>query len=118
MPFIWMPRTPVLVVAIVLSAPALFGVGIYSAVTLVGSWWRNGVRMMAIGLGGWRRLSDRSSVPDSGRVSRAARQSISASLASDGTQRDLGVDGLADYLAAETVVMLARVPTTAAVGMK
>jgi len=70
-----MPRTPALVVAIVLSALVLFGVGFYSAVTLVGSWWRSGVRMMAIGLGAGRRpFSDRSSVPDGGRVSRAAQQ--------------------------------------------
>jgi predicted membrane protein (TIGR00267 family) len=50
-PFVWMPRTSALVVAIVLSALVLFGVGVYSAVTLVGNWWRSGTRMVAIGLG-------------------------------------------------------------------
>jgi VIT1/CCC1 family predicted Fe2+/Mn2+ transporter len=50
-PFVWMPRTPALVLAIVLSALVLFGVGVYSAVTLVGSWWRGGARMAVIGLG-------------------------------------------------------------------
>ncbi len=29
----------------------LFGVGVYSAVTLVGSWRANGLKMVAIGLG-------------------------------------------------------------------
>jgi VIT1/CCC1 family predicted Fe2+/Mn2+ transporter len=51
LPFVWMPRTPALVLAIVLSALVLFGVGVYSAVTLVGSWWRGGARMTVIGLG-------------------------------------------------------------------
>jgi VIT1/CCC1 family predicted Fe2+/Mn2+ transporter len=50
-PFLWMPQTPALVVAIVLSAVVLFGVGVYSAVTLVGDWWRSGTRMLLIGLG-------------------------------------------------------------------
>jgi VIT1/CCC1 family predicted Fe2+/Mn2+ transporter len=50
-PFLWMSRTPALVVAIVLSALVLFGVGVYSAVTLVGRWWASGTRMLVIGLG-------------------------------------------------------------------
>ena len=50
-PFVVLARTPALVVAIVLSALALFGVGVYSAVTLVGDWRRSGARMVAIGLG-------------------------------------------------------------------
>jgi vacuolar iron transporter family protein len=50
-PFLVLARTPALVVAIVLSALALFGVGVYSAVTLVGDWRRSGARMVAIGLG-------------------------------------------------------------------
>jgi VIT1/CCC1 family predicted Fe2+/Mn2+ transporter len=37
--------------AIVLSTLALFGVGVYSAVTLVGDWRKSGVRMLMIGLG-------------------------------------------------------------------
>lgn len=51
LPFTVLPRTSALVVAIVLSAFALFGVGVYSAVTLVGDWRRSGLRMVAIGLG-------------------------------------------------------------------
>src|SRR3989441_5998234 len=39
LPFLWLARTPALVVALVLSALVLFGVGVYSALTLVGRWW-------------------------------------------------------------------------------
>jgi len=38
-------------VAIVLSAFALFAVGAYTAVTLVGDWRRSGLKFFAIGLG-------------------------------------------------------------------
>ena len=44
-------RTPALILAIVLSALVLFGVGVYSAVTLVGDWRTSGLTMMVIGLG-------------------------------------------------------------------
>jgi predicted membrane protein (TIGR00267 family) len=50
-PFVLLPRTPALVLAIALSALALFGVGVYSAITLVGDWRQSGLRMVAIGLG-------------------------------------------------------------------
>src|SRR5438132_9157036 len=50
-PFVWLARTPALILAIALSALVLFGVGVYSAVTLVGDWKRSGVKMMLIGLG-------------------------------------------------------------------
>jgi predicted membrane protein (TIGR00267 family) len=50
-PFVILPRTEALVVAVVLSALALFGVGVYSALTLVGDWRTSGLRMVAIGLG-------------------------------------------------------------------
>jgi VIT1/CCC1 family predicted Fe2+/Mn2+ transporter len=50
-PFLWLARTPALVLAIVLSAVVLFGVGVYSAVTLVGNWRKMGLKFMAIGLG-------------------------------------------------------------------
>src|SRR5438105_7674047 len=46
-PFVLLPRAPALVLAIALSALALFGVGVYSAVTLIGDWRRSGVRMVA-----------------------------------------------------------------------
>ena len=51
LPFLVLPRTPALVVAIVLSALALFGVGAYSALTLVGDWRKSGLKFVAIGLG-------------------------------------------------------------------
>jgi VIT1/CCC1 family predicted Fe2+/Mn2+ transporter len=38
-------------VAIISSAVVLFGVGVYSALTRVGSWWKNGLKMVCIGLG-------------------------------------------------------------------
>ena len=40
-----------MILAIALSAIALFAVGVYSAVTLVGDWRTSGVRMVVIGLG-------------------------------------------------------------------
>jgi predicted membrane protein (TIGR00267 family) len=51
LPFVWLARTPALVLAIALSALVLFGVGVYSAVTLVGDWRKSGLKMLAIGLG-------------------------------------------------------------------
>ena len=51
LPFVWLPRTTALILAIVLSALVLFGVGVYSSVTLVGDWRKNGLKMVAIGLG-------------------------------------------------------------------
>jgi len=51
LPFVWLARTPALVLAIVLSALVLFGVGVYSAVTLVGDWRKSGLKMLVIGLG-------------------------------------------------------------------
>jgi vacuolar iron transporter family protein len=51
LPFVWLARTPALVLAIVLSALVLFGVGVYSAVTLVGNWRTSGLKMLVIGLG-------------------------------------------------------------------
>jgi predicted membrane protein (TIGR00267 family) len=50
-PFVVLPRTEALIVAVALSALALFGVGVYSAVTLVGDWRKSGLRMVVIGLG-------------------------------------------------------------------
>jgi VIT1/CCC1 family predicted Fe2+/Mn2+ transporter len=51
LPFVWLARTPAVVAAVVLSAAVLFGVGVYSSVTLVGDWRKNGPKMVAIGLG-------------------------------------------------------------------
>ncbi len=50
-PFLFLARASALVLAIVLSAMVLFGVGVYSALTRVGNWWRSGSRMVLIGLG-------------------------------------------------------------------
>ena len=50
-PFLFLPRSPALVLAIVLSALVLFGVGAYSAITRVGTWWKQGPKMILIGLG-------------------------------------------------------------------
>ncbi|HZS13242.1 MAG TPA: VIT1/CCC1 transporter family protein [Candidatus Dormibacteraeota bacterium] len=51
LPFVWLARQPALITAVVLAAVVLFAVGVYSAVTLVGDWRRNGVQMVVIGLG-------------------------------------------------------------------
>jgi vacuolar iron transporter family protein len=50
-PFLWLARTPAVVVAVMLSALVLFGVGVYSAKSLVGDWRRSGPKMVVIGLG-------------------------------------------------------------------
>ncbi len=50
-PFLFLPRSAALVLAIVLSALVLFAVGAYQAITRVGSWWKQGPRMVLIGLG-------------------------------------------------------------------
>jgi VIT1/CCC1 family predicted Fe2+/Mn2+ transporter len=50
-PFLVLARTPALVLSIGLSAVVLFGVGVYSAKTLVGDWRKSGLQMMVIGLG-------------------------------------------------------------------
>ena len=50
-PFLFLPRTPALIIAIALSTVVLFGVGTYEALTRVGSWWKQGARMVLIGLG-------------------------------------------------------------------
>ncbi|HUI02236.1 MAG TPA: VIT1/CCC1 transporter family protein [Acidimicrobiales bacterium] len=51
LPFVFLARRPALVLALVLSAVVLFGVGAYQALTRVGSWWKQGARMVLIGLG-------------------------------------------------------------------
>jgi predicted membrane protein (TIGR00267 family) len=51
LPFVWLDRTPALVLAIVLSALVLFGVGVYSALTLTGGWRTSCLRFVLIGLG-------------------------------------------------------------------
>jgi VIT1/CCC1 family predicted Fe2+/Mn2+ transporter len=51
LPFLWLARTSAVAVAIALSALVLFGVGVYSARSLVGDWRLSGLKMLAIGLG-------------------------------------------------------------------
>ena len=51
LPFLWLARTSAVALAIALSALVLFGVGVYSARSLVGDWRRSGLKMLAIGLG-------------------------------------------------------------------
>lgn len=50
-PFLLLPRMDAPATAIVLSGIVLFGVGVYSAVSLIGDWRISGLRMMIIGLG-------------------------------------------------------------------
>jgi vacuolar iron transporter family protein len=50
-PFVFLARSEALVLGIVLSALVLFGVGAYQALTRVGSWWKQGPRMVLVGLG-------------------------------------------------------------------
>jgi VIT1/CCC1 family predicted Fe2+/Mn2+ transporter len=50
-PLIWAPHTMALILAIVLSALVLFGVGAYEAVTLVGDGRKKGLQRVVIGLG-------------------------------------------------------------------
>jgi predicted membrane protein (TIGR00267 family) len=51
LPFVWLSRAAALITAIGLSAAVLFGVGVHSSVTVVGDWRKNGLKMVAIGLG-------------------------------------------------------------------
>jgi vacuolar iron transporter family protein len=50
-PFMVVTRSPAIITAIALSAVTLFGVGVYSAKTLIGDWRKSGLQMVAIGLG-------------------------------------------------------------------
>lgn len=50
-PFFFAAHFQGVILAIVLSAITLFATGVYQAITLVGSWWKSGLRMLLIGLG-------------------------------------------------------------------
>lgn len=50
-PFLVLPRNDALVTAILSSAVVLFGVGAYTAFSLVGDWRTSGLKVVAIGLG-------------------------------------------------------------------
>jgi len=49
-PFFFFAGGQGLLIAVVISGITLFAVGMYQAVTLVGSWWKSGIRMVIIGL--------------------------------------------------------------------
>jgi len=49
-PFFFINPHMGIIVSVVVSALTLFAVGIYQAVTLVGSWWKVGLRMVIIGM--------------------------------------------------------------------
>lgn len=50
-PFFFVAHLQGIILAIIVSAITLFATGVYQAVTLVGSWWKSGLRMLIIGLG-------------------------------------------------------------------
>lgn len=49
-PFFFFALRESLILALVVSAITLFIVGAYQAITLVGSWWKSGIRMLVIGM--------------------------------------------------------------------
>lgn len=49
-PFFFLGAQQGLILSVAVSAIALFAVGVYQAVSLVGSWWKSGIRMLVIGL--------------------------------------------------------------------
>ncbi len=51
LPFLVMSRHAAIVLDVAFSALVLFGVGVYSALTRVGVWWKSGLKMVIIGLG-------------------------------------------------------------------
>lgn len=50
-PFFFTSHLQGIIIAVTISAIALFIVGVYQALSLVGSWWKSGLRMLLIGLG-------------------------------------------------------------------
>lgn len=50
-PFFFVAHVQGVILAIIFSGIALFATGVYQAITLVGSWWKSGLRMLVIGLG-------------------------------------------------------------------
>ena len=50
-PFFFLDPKTGLVTAIIISTLTLFAVGVYQALSLVGSWWKVGARMVLIGMG-------------------------------------------------------------------
>ncbi len=50
-PFFFLTPQTALLSSIIVSTLTLFTVGVYQALTLVGSWWKAGLRMVLIGMG-------------------------------------------------------------------
>lgn len=50
-PFFFTGHKLGLILSIIISVISLFIVGVYEAVTLVGTWWKNGLRIVLIGMG-------------------------------------------------------------------
>ena len=50
LPFFFLAHESGLITSVIISALALFAVGAYQALTLVGSWWKYGMKMVMIGL--------------------------------------------------------------------
>lgn len=51
LPFFFVQHQTGLITSVILSALSLFAVGAYQAASLVGSWWKSGLRLIIIGLG-------------------------------------------------------------------
>lgn len=51
LPFIFLTEKNAAIVAVGLSAVTLFAIGAYEAKSFIGSWWKNGLRIMLIGMG-------------------------------------------------------------------
>lgn len=50
-PFFFVAHQTGIILSLIISALVLFAVGWYQAVTLVGTWWKSGLRMVLIGIG-------------------------------------------------------------------
>ncbi len=50
-PFLFVVHQEGLLISLIISSLSLFIVGVYQAVTLVGNWWKSGLRMVIIGIG-------------------------------------------------------------------
>ncbi|MDO8498230.1 MAG: VIT1/CCC1 transporter family protein [bacterium] len=51
LPFIFLSHNLAFLMAIAISGLALFAIGAYQAVSLVGNWKRSGIQMVVIGIG-------------------------------------------------------------------
>lgn len=49
-PFFFLGSQEGLILSVIMSGISLFAVGVYQAVSLIGNWWKSGIRMLIIGL--------------------------------------------------------------------